>query len=164
MIAPTAPSKLVPATVILGSFDGAYRPRRYRGGCFAWGWQLQLPGHPLRGRQSRPLARGDSSHSAEMEALLGLLDAYLAHPGPPRSQLVIQGDSQVLCDQVTGTVGCHDTWCAYLLAQIHQRLWQIECAGWPVVLVWIPRRLNQAAHALAHSRAQRRPRGQRPGA
>ncbi len=158
MSALPAPTRPPPTAVIIGSFDGAYCPRRCRGGRFAWGWQLQLPGHPLRGWQSRPLARGDSSHSAEMEALLGLLDAYLAHPGPPSSQLIIQGDSQVLCAQVTGTVGCRDAWCRYLLDQIHQRLLRIERTGWPVVLVWIPRQLNQAAHALAHSRACRRPR------
>ncbi len=156
-IAPLNPETPV-GPLIIGSCDGTFRPRSHAGGRFGCGWQLALPDQLCWGRRTRPLTRGDSSHSAELEALLALLDAYLTSRGPGASQLVICSDSRTLVGQVTGTLHCRNGWCAYLLQQIQQRLAQIEGAGWPVLIVWTPREYNQAAHALA----QRQPTRSRP--
>ena len=124
-------------------FDGSAEPNP--GGRMGAGWRLVYTDRPEEtGSAEWPAARDNTNNRAEYLALIGALEQYLAsgRPGP----LLVQGDSQLVINQMTGDWGINNP-----------ALWQLNRQATALVkriaggvrYRWIPREENQVADTLA---------------
>ena len=124
-------------------FDGSAEPNP--GGRMGAGWRLVFTDRPEEtGSSEWSAARDNTNNRAEYLALIGALEQYLAsgRPGP----LQVQGDSQLVINQMTGDWGINNP-----------ALWQLNRQATALVkriadgvrYRWIPREENQVADTLA---------------
>ena len=124
-------------------FDGSAEPNP--GGRMGAGWRLVYTDRPEEtGSSEWPAARDNTNNRAEYLALIGALEQYLAsgRSGP----LQVQGDSQLVINQMTGDWGINNP----ALMQLNRQATALvkRIAG-GVRYRWIPREENQVADTLA---------------
>jgi ribonuclease HI len=129
------------------SFDGSAEPNP--GGRMGAGWRLVFTDRPEEtGSAEWPAARDSTNNRAEYLALIGALEQYLAsgRPGPLR----VQGDSQLVLNQMTGEWGINNPALWSLNRQATALAKRIPGG---VRYRWIPREENQVADTLASGQA-----------
>ena len=120
-----------------GWFDGSAKPNPGRCGI---GARLLGPnGEAVE--LSQPAGYGNSSE-AEYRALILLLETAAAHGAGP---LTVYGDSQVVIDDVNGSLDAGAVVLRPLRTRVHVLLAQLP----PTTLRWIPRHKNLEADALS---------------
>ncbi len=131
------------ATTDQAYFDGSAEPNP--GGRMGAGWRLVYTECPEEtGSSEWPAARDNTNNRAEYLALIGALEQYLAsgRPGP----LLVQGDSQLVINQMTGDWGINNP---TLMQLNRQATTQVKRIAGGVRYRWIPREENQVADTLA---------------
>lgn len=125
------------------NFDGSAEPNP--GGRMGAGWRLVYADRPEEtGSAEWPAARDNTNNRAEYLALIGALEQYLAsgRSGPLR----VQGDSQLVINQMTGEWGINNP----ALRSLHQQATRLsKRVSGGVRYRWVPREENQVADTLA---------------
>ena len=130
------------ATADQAYFDGSTEPNP--GGRMGTGWRLVFTDRPEEtGASEWPAARDNTNNRAEYLALIGALEQYLAsgRPGP----LQVQGDSQLVINQMTGDWGISNL----ALMSLNQQATALVKRIAGGVRYRTPREKNQVADTLA---------------
>jgi ribonuclease HI len=139
----TMTNKQQDTTTDLLYFDGSAEPNP--GGRMGAGWRLVFTDRPEEtGASEWPAARDNTNNRAEYLALIGALTQYLAsgRSGP----LLVQGDSQLVINQMTGDWGISNL---ALMSLNQQATTLVKRIAGGVRYRWIPREENQVADTLA---------------
>lgn len=137
----TPPAPLAPRATAYSDGSITCNP----GGIMAVGFHASAPGlaRDIVGGHAYPAAVGNSNNMAEYLAAIEALRA-IYHAGH-RGALTLHTDSQLVANQYSGAFGCNVEQLRPLLERLR------TAAGYfaSVEIVWIPRRLNSRADALA---------------
>ena len=126
-------------------FDGACASNP--GGAMGAGWRItRANGIVQEGWESWPPAAENTNNRAEYLALAGLLRAYLQAGG--QGPLLIQGDSRLVINHLTGAWKCRDQALRPLLAEALTLAGQVPDG---VRFEWVPRARNTQADALSRA-------------
>jgi ribonuclease HI len=137
------------ANVVRVWFDGACEPKN-PGGIATCGWLIRNSVEELISSGHREVARGEgaTNNVAEWTALGLALRWLLDNPEVVSGNVLhIQGDSQLVIEQLNGTWNCNKPHLQKLRDRCREILDQLGCVAWRAN--WIPRLENQEADALS---------------